>query len=79
MMEPSGTLERWIVEMVDQGSVSPEDVARSLAGPNFEDLVPAVCAAALRLESRGLVHWVQDGRRVNPYKVVGAFRLSRST
>jgi hypothetical protein len=75
-------LERWIVEMVERTptrSVAPEEIARALAGAHFEDLVPAVCAAALRLESRGLLHWVQDRRRVDPYTVVGAFRFSVPT
>lgn len=72
-------LERAILALLsrrDGKTICPSEVARRFSPTGFAALMPAVRAAAARLERRGTVVASQRGTRVDPLEARGPIRLA---
>jgi len=57
------------------GSITPEDVARALAGERWRPLLGAVRRAAASLAAAGRIDILRKGKPIDPAEVRGVIRL----
>jgi hypothetical protein len=76
------TIAAAILDLVQSRSpgktICPSEVARRLAPTAWRALMPAVRAAAARLQNQGLIIVTQRGRPVDPLAAKGPIRLGLS-
>ncbi len=56
-------------------SITPEQVARQLAAPDWRGVLPQVRAAAVALAGEGRLVILRHGRPVDPQSFKGVYRL----